>query len=406
MTPTPEEPPSGDPERDDTGRSPDQADAPLRGWIDPEDRLWRHPSELVAGTALAPGGPSTGVHHGRIMILVGAAAAVAAVVWTVILLSPASDRPLSSSSAGAGAGADAPLTTLAGQRDSIPTVAEAAGQSMVELRADGADGDTSLVGVAVAEGGLVATMADGLSGLHSLYMVGPDGRLMRATVVAIDPTSDIALVNVPDDVPVAPFSDDMALSAGSPDIVLSLDAGTGSTPALRDTPGSVITVDQAIGSGPADGMPDITSTATGATGATEESGDPLLNSDGSVIGFLYDGGSDPSASAPTFLPTALVLGVADDLRSSGRVAHGWLGVEGATATGTLGAQVVKVEAGSPAAGRLQPGEVITGIGDVPIRTMADLRARLYVMAPSTTVALLVEDGTTAQVVDVTLGASP
>jgi putative serine protease PepD len=88
------------------------------------------------------------------------------------------------------------------------------------------------------------------------------------------------------------------------------------------------------------------------------------------------------------------------------VAHGWLGVEGATATGTLGAQVVKVEAGSPAAGRLQPGEVITGIGDVPIRTMADLRARLYVMAPSTTVALLVEDGTTAQVVDVTLGASP
>jgi len=38
--------------------------------------------------------------------------------------------------------------------------------------------------------------------------------------------------------------------------------------------------------------------------------------------------------------------------------------------------------------------------------MADLRARLYVLAPQTTVALSIIDGDTARVVDVTLGASP
>ncbi len=50
-----------------------------------------------------------------------------------------------------------------------------------------------------------------------------------------------------------------------------------------------------------------------------------------MIGLLYTSGS-----SSTYLPTHLVLGVADDLRSTGRVVHGWLGVEGATAPGTVG----------------------------------------------------------------------
>ena len=47
---------------------------------------------------------------------------------------------------------------------------------MVQLRADTSHGVVSLVGVAVAEGGLVATTADGLTGLQSLCMIGSDGR--------------------------------------------------------------------------------------------------------------------------------------------------------------------------------------------------------------------------------------
>ena len=156
-------------------------------------------------------------------------------------------------------------------------------------------------------------------------------------------------------------------------------------------------------SGPAGGMPDITSSPAAAS---QESGDPLLNPAGAVIGILYDVGPGTASAAPTFLPTQLVLGVADDLRSSGRVAHGWLGVQGTDVAGTSGARVAAVVAGSPAAGRLHSGEVILNMGSVPIRTMADLRARLYVLAPATTVALSVLDGAATHVVDVTLSASP
>jgi len=54
---------------------------PLRGWIDPDDRLWRHPSE-VAGSRPVSGQIST-IHRYRVpfMVVVGAAAVMAAAAW-------------------------------------------------------------------------------------------------------------------------------------------------------------------------------------------------------------------------------------------------------------------------------------------------------------------------------------
>jgi S1-C subfamily serine protease len=181
----------------------------------------------------------------------------------------------------------------------------------------------------------------------------------------------------------------MTLSMASP--------GTGSL-SVHCLNGSVTAVGSEIATGWAKGMPDITSSAPAVN---QEPGDPLLNPAGEVVGLLYDGGPSPA-----FLPSQLVLGVADDLRSSGRVSHGWLGVRGATAMGAGGARVVSLMTGSPAMGLLHPGEVVMAMGSVPIRTMADLRARLYVMAPHTTVGLSVLDGSATTVVDVTLSASP
>jgi len=63
-------------------------------------------------------------------------------------------------------------------------------------------------------------------------------------------------------------------------------------------------------------------------------------------------------------------------------------------------------AGSPATGMLAPGDVVVALGSVPIRSMADLRGRLYVTAPHTKIQLSVLEGATTHSVDVTLGASP
>jgi S1-C subfamily serine protease len=62
--------------------------------------------------------------------------------------------------------------------------------------------------------------------------------------------------------------------------------------------------------------------------------------------------------------------------------------------------------GSPATDVLQPGDVVVALGAVPIRSMADLRGRLYVLAPNSKIELSVLEGATTHVVDVTLGASP
>jgi S1-C subfamily serine protease len=152
-------------------------------------------------------------------------------------------------------------------------------------------------------------------------------------------------------------------------------------------------------------MPAITSTPAAATttAAPVVGGEPLLNSAGQVMGILYPGAT-PS-SPVTFLPTQLVVGVADDLRSSDRVVHGWLGVAGGDLANGGGAVVQTVEATGPAAKALRAGEVIVAVDAQPVRSMAELRARLYVLAPGTTVQVSVQDGGAIRTVDVTLGGS-
>jgi serine protease Do len=197
---------------------------------------------------------------------------------------------------------------------------------------------------------------------------------------------------------VAPFADDVSLDAGSADMILSMASPDHGAMTLKCLDGSVTAVGTEIASGWAKGMPAITSSGPAAH---QEPGDPLLNPKGSVVGLLYGTGA-----TSTFLPTQLVLGVADDLRSTGKVEHGWLGVQGATASTFGGAKVAALMAGSPAHGLLEPGDVVMALDSMPIRSMADLRARLYVLPPHSTVGLAVDDGSTTQVVDVTLSASP
>jgi len=272
---------------------------------------------------------------------------------------------------------------------------------MVELQATTAHGTVTLIGVAVAEGGLVATTADLLAGTRRIVMVGPGGKFEPASVVATDTASDVALVNVPENLPVAPFSDDANLNGGSPDLTLTFVPAGGSAVALHCTPGSVTGVGAAIVGGQAGGMPSITSSTQAGT---VTAGDPLLNAGGDVVGIRYE--PTPGSSSPvTFLPSSLVVGVADDLRSRNRVVHGWLGVSGSDAPGNAGAKVDVVHADGPAVGRLQAGQVIDAVNGGPVRTMAELRARLYVLAPGTAVAISVQQASGPKVVGITLAGS-
>ena len=220
------------------------------------------------------------------MALIGVAAVAAVVAFFIVLLSPASQHPLEGSGSTGDTVAAGPITTLAGPQNTVPPSAQAAGHSMVELRATTAHGTMALVGVAVAEGGVIATTADLLRGATHVGVVGPSGKLESASVVGTDADSDVALVSVPEDLPVAPFADDATVDGGAPDLVLSYVPAGGATVALHCTPGSVTGVGGAIAAGPAAGMPSITTSA--AAPAASSGGAVLLTASGSVVGLLYD----------------------------------------------------------------------------------------------------------------------
>ena len=377
------------------GGSPEDPDAPLRGWIDPEDRVWRHPSEQAGGSPEEPlllEPPPRHPWRGVVMVAVGAVAVMAVVAWVVLLLSPASDRPMPSATGDTQEGS---LTTLSGPDNAVPLAADAAGRALVELRAGTDHGEVTVFGIAVAEGGVVVTTAVPLQGAVWVDMVGSGGRLQPASVAAMDDGSDVALVDVPIDLPVAPFSDDGGLSPGTPSLTLGLVPDGSSKLALHSSAATVASVAGAIQSGPARGLAGITSPA----GASGTPGEPLLDSAGAVVGIL----SDPATA--TFLPSDLVLAVADDLRSKGHVARGFLGVEGTNAPQGAGAVVESVGADGPAAGRLNRGEVIVAVDDQPVRTMAELVTRLYALNPGAAVQLDVQNGSQKSSVGVTLGTT-
>ena len=236
--------------------------------------------------------------------------------------------------------------------------------------------------------------------MQRIDMIGAGGKLQAASVVATDKTSDVALVSVPLDLPVATFADDSGLDSGTPDLALSFVPAGGHAVALRCTAGAVTDVGTAIASGPASTMPSITSSPAAPTLL---SGEPLLDDNGAVLGILYD--PDSGSSPPTFLPSDLVVGVADDLRSQNRVVHGWLGMQGTNAPDGGGATVAEVQSGGPASGVLQVGQLIVAVDSTPVRTMAELRARLYVLPPGTPITLSLQQPAGTKVVDITLGRS-
>ena len=81
-------------------------------------------------------------------------------------------------------------------------------------------------------------------------------------------------------------------------------------------------------------------------------------------------------------------------------------MQGADAPNDGGAKVETVSAGSPAAGgKLETGQVVVAVNSLPIRTMAELRARIYVLPPGSAVTLSVQEGTGTRAVGVTLGRS-
>jgi serine protease Do len=235
-------------------------------------------------------------------------------------------------------------------------------------------------GFIISRDGYVVTNNHVVEDADSILVRLTDRREYAAEVVGQDPRSDLALLRVDaEDLPVLKLGEpgelevgEWVLAIGSPfGLDYSVTAGIVSAKG-RSLPTEsnenyvpFIQTDVAINPG--------------------NSGGPLFNLDGELVGvnsqiFTRSGGSIGLSFA---IPVSVVINVVEQLRETGHVTRGWLGVTIQNVDKNLaesfgldrprGALISQLQAGGPAEkGGLQPGDVILRFDGAEIHTSADL----------------------------------
>lgn len=336
-------------------------------------------------------------------------AAVAAAVAAVGLLWESSASQLQPTAAAPPLLSHVLTTDVTARAPVMPTVAIPAARSLVALEVRTSSHVTLVCGMAVDDAGLVAAPAAPLMATGAKILLATADGTAPATEVAVDRSSDVALVRVPVAVHPPPVADDATMSAGRHAIVLAVTTGAhGTSPGISWSTATIASVTRAVPAGTATGIAGIVTTAAAPA---RSCGALLLDAKGSVVGLLDGGGGSGASGTEVFLPAPLVIGVSDQLAVAGTVRHGWLDVSATDAPassdgGRGGAAVGTVDPVGAAAGVLHSGDVILRVSGEPVRSVAELRARLYVLPPGATVSLEVLRGGRPAVMDVELGGSP
>jgi S1-C subfamily serine protease len=412
-----------DGEGPDHGRdAPDDHDGhdevPLRGWIPPDDRLWRHPSEMAAISGADEAGATRGRRERTTVLAVGAAGAAAVVLTmaaafamtgpgtsgTTTSLAVTMTSLTTTSAATSGATAPQPLGA-----DAAAMIA-ALRPSLVGVQAVATPGTASsasptLTGVVLPGGRLVATAASAVVGMHAVDVVTADGRRHRGTVAGADGRSGVAVVTLDDALPAAAFADDEAARGTSVLAACLCGRGAGAgTPSV------------ASGQVEANGEPAELSDGTNLVDVLEVSaplspgawGAVLVDDHGRVAGLLDGEGQAAGKAMGLFVPAPLAVAVADALAKGG-LDHGWLGIvctdhdNGVVA----GPVISSVFAGGPAdVAGIHPGDVVTAVDGHQVVTVAQLQARLYALGPGAGVVLALQRASGTATVTMALTAEP
>jgi putative serine protease PepD len=354
----------------------------FRAPLSPEDRVWRHPSELrFTREPAAPPPPATG----RSPWTIGLVSALGGVLLAGSLMFTAGgvgDEP--------GQIALRPLATLAPRSD--------AGRTERIASLDVPEAPASLVGVDVFTGsasrsgnglvvqapGYVVTTATLVAGAIDIHVVDAAGVIHAGIALGADEVNDVAIVHVPGlATPVATLDRNATTTTG--DDVFVMSASRGAVAGSRTLP--VSSTDARLTSGNCDLHGGIRMEGTLDVSAA---GAPVLSSSGAILGLVTTRLPDQDAIA---IPVRTVAWAAEQLVDAGRVEHGWLGVEGVTAGD--GALVSRVLEASPAqSAGVQPDDVVVALDGETVTSMSELVVAVRERTPGTTVTVgLLREGT-------------
>jgi serine protease Do len=249
-------------------------------------------------------------------------------------------------------------------------------------------------GFIINKDGDILTNNHVVEGAEKITVILSDEREFKAELIGTDPQSDVALIKIQDggNLPTLPLGDSEALEVGewviaignpfglSQTVTVGVVSATGRSSVGINEYENFIQTDAAINPG--------------------NSGGPLLNIDGEVIGinsalFSRTGGYMGIGFA---IPINMVKNIQAQLKDSGKVTRGWLGVVIQNVDENLaksfglshaeGILVSEVQAESPAAkGGIEQGDVILKLNGTKLTDVADLRNRVALLRPDAVATL-------------------
>jgi S1-C subfamily serine protease len=365
----------------------------------PDDRLWRHPSELFgSGPTLArvtahrwPWGLVAGAGTIGVM-LVGAGAFMVGLRDRVVngrapaqaAIAPlGSEPPTEIDRPGMFAG------PIAGQSS-----AAAVAPSIVRI-----DGVASGSGIIVRSDGIVLTTASVVGNLPDVQVTFDDGNTATGTNLGGDPVTNVAVVDLAEDgFAAAQLVAPKGLTPGDA-VVCTWVTDTGSLLAAQGTLANAKAHARPPDRDPLDGVLQITADPNAPTFLP---GGAVIDGKGAVLALITWADDDWIYATPIDVAAK----IADDLLATGSAQHGWIGIEGEDAAGGRGVVVADVYDGSPVADSLRDDDVITEVDGQSVTDMSTLVGLLQLYRPGDQVDVTYSRGGETDDVEVTLEPVP
>ena len=385
-------------------------DAPVGPLLPPDDRLWRHPSEVAA----SPHPPrlslfSSGGREPRVLAIAVLSGMISSLltVGLIVVGGGFEDRTVTQRSVETQAAVPVAANLRGnGSNPSIVEIAERVRPAIVQIEVEGAEGSGSGSGVLLRSDGHVLTNHHVIDGAEKITVVMADGEERPGKLIGGDPDTDVAVIKVDGaSLPTATLGSATNLKVGNQAIAIGSPLGLAGGPSL--SVGVVSALGRQVDS--RDGPPLLDMIQTDAPIAPGSSGGALLDSAGAVIGITTAiAVSDVGAEGLGFAtPIDIARDVAEQLITTGKVVHVWLGIEGEDGTSNSGALVRKIRPDSPAAkAGVQVRDVITSIEGKAVTSMSALVVALRTRKPGQVVTIgLNRDGKPLKV-DATLVERP